>query len=239
MLRLGIACVVCVVALANPLLNKDLDGEWEIYKQHYAKSYRAEEEIQRLVAFTFMKTDWLMREHSRMSVGTDGLNCKPVTGSRVRSIAYITLIVLTKSVHKTKNCVQIPRDFQRTCATYVAYQYTTLTPPDIWSGPILTYTLVFKPVFPILVTFADFEFWITLIRVIFLCVVLQWHHIFVIYQIIVPVWIWNNVCYNIIYFIKTFGMGEPPSADRGTQPPGWQGSRDLLAWHEWIWRHGT
>ncbi|KAK3094504.1 hypothetical protein FSP39_002605 [Pinctada imbricata] len=47
MLRLALLSVVCVVAFASPLFNKELDGDWEIYKSQYAKNYRDEEEGQR------------------------------------------------------------------------------------------------------------------------------------------------------------------------------------------------
>lgn len=38
---------LCVAAFASPILNKDLDGDWVLYKQTHKKTYSQDEEQMR------------------------------------------------------------------------------------------------------------------------------------------------------------------------------------------------
>ena len=47
MLRLLVVAALCVAALATPIFRAELDGEWAIYKDMFAKNYAADEERMR------------------------------------------------------------------------------------------------------------------------------------------------------------------------------------------------
>lgn len=47
MLRLLVVAVVCVAALASPLVTPELDDQWESFKDLYNKQYGDEEHLMR------------------------------------------------------------------------------------------------------------------------------------------------------------------------------------------------